>query len=278
MKKWILIGVAAMIVISAALLVLLISNLGPMIKKAVNTYGPTITKTDLSLEDVNISIFSAEAKLENLFLGNPKGFQSPHAVKVGSVFVDVNEKSILGDTIIIEKIEVIAPEIAYEKISGSDNFRTILNNINQTVKTEKSAGKTSDPQKDSAGKKMIIRNFILNQGKANLILTEPVGMTVAAALPDIHLKDIGQSSGGTSPAEAFNEIFTALYATISSTQVNALFEQGLKDLGVKKVDEMEQQASREIEKATKDLPAPVGQEANKVMQDAAGKLKGMFGN
>ena len=75
---------------------MLATNLGPMIKTAVNKYGPEITQTDVRLGAVDISIFSAEAKLKDFLLGNPKGFASPHAMKVGAINLNVDEKSITG--------------------------------------------------------------------------------------------------------------------------------------------------------------------------------------
>ncbi|MBW2359092.1 MAG: hypothetical protein JRF21_10575 [Deltaproteobacteria bacterium] len=65
MKKWILIGSGAVVVIIIVLLVVGVSNLGPIIKNAVNTHGPKMTKTEVRLGDVGISIFSAEAKLKD---------------------------------------------------------------------------------------------------------------------------------------------------------------------------------------------------------------------
>jgi hypothetical protein len=69
MKKWILIGAGAVVVIVVVILVLAVSNLGPIIKSAVNTYGPNITKTDVRLGDVDVSIFSGQAQLKDFFLG-----------------------------------------------------------------------------------------------------------------------------------------------------------------------------------------------------------------
>ena len=129
MKKWILIGSAAIIVIVFVVVFVGLSNLGPIMKKAVNTYGPKITKTELHVADVGVSILSAEAKVKAFFLGNPKGFKSPSAMKVGSVFVNVDEKSLTGETIIIERVEVKEPEINYEKKGKTDNFNAILNNV-----------------------------------------------------------------------------------------------------------------------------------------------------
>ncbi len=137
MKKWILIGGGVLVAVVIILLVVGVSNLGPIIKKAVNTYGPEITKTQVELGDVDVSLLSTEAKLKDFILGNPEGFKSPQVMSVKSIHLNVDEKSLTKDTIIIEKIEVVAPEITYEKIGGTDNFQTIMNNIKKSIGAEK---------------------------------------------------------------------------------------------------------------------------------------------
>jgi hypothetical protein len=91
MKKWRIIAVT-LIAIVIALVAAGLSKLGPTIKTAVNTYGPKITKTEVHIDEVSISIFSGQAKLKNFFFGNTAGFKSPYAMKVGSIYIDVNEK------------------------------------------------------------------------------------------------------------------------------------------------------------------------------------------
>jgi len=59
MKKWIYIGIGAIVVV-VAIIIFGLSNLGPIIKRAVNSYGPEITKTELHVDDVGVSIFSGE--------------------------------------------------------------------------------------------------------------------------------------------------------------------------------------------------------------------------
>ena len=77
MAKWILICSSLIIIVIAVILFLGLSNLGPIITNAVNTYGPDITKTEVRLQGADISIFSAEVGLRDFYLGNPKGFKSP---------------------------------------------------------------------------------------------------------------------------------------------------------------------------------------------------------
>jgi len=110
MKKWIYIGIGTIVVV-VAIIIFGLSNLGPVIKQAVNSYGPNITKTELHVDDVGVSIFSAQAKIKQFFLGNPAGFKTPSAMKVRSILVNVDEKSLTSSTIVIDRIEVINPDI-----------------------------------------------------------------------------------------------------------------------------------------------------------------------
>lgn len=268
MKKWILIGGGAFVVIVVIVVVVGVSNLGPIIKNAVNTFGPEITKTEVRLGDVEISLFSAEAKLKDFFLGNPEGFKSPQALSVRSIHVNVDEKSLTKDTIIIDRIEVVAPEITYEKVRGTDNFKAIQNNVNKVVSANKTAKKSGAQGKEDGGKKIIIRNFIVKDGKVNLTMSALGGKTIAANLPDIHLKDVGQKEGGVSPADAFKEIFDTLYAKINSPAVTDIFSKGLKTLtgGTKAV----------TEGVTKQL-GTAGEGVKGGVKSATDKLKGIFG-
>ena len=252
MKKWLYV-VGGLLVIVVAVLIYGLSNLGPIIKKAVNTYGPKITKTEVRLEDVGISLLSGEAKLKNLYLGNPKGFKSPQAMRVKAIYVDVDERSITGDTIIIDKVEVVGPEITYEKTGRTDNFKTILNNVKSSARASKSSKKQS--AKEGEGKKLLIRNFIIKDGKVDLDMSMYGGssLSASASLPDIHLKDVGKKNGGASPEEVVNIVFAELYKRITSPavtaemnkQAQALASQTLKGGKVDKKD-MEKAASDKV--------------------------------
>ncbi len=65
MKKLILLGCALVLVV-AAIVYYGLSNLGPIIRQAVNTYGPVITQTEVKLGDAGVSLFSGEVKLKGL--------------------------------------------------------------------------------------------------------------------------------------------------------------------------------------------------------------------
>lgn len=266
MKKWILIGAGTVVVIIIIVLVVAVSNLGPIIKNAVNTYGPKMTKTEVRLEDVDISIFSGEAKLADFYLGNPKGFKSPQAMSVASVHVDVDEKSLTGETIIIDKIEVVGPDITYEKARGTDNFQTILNNVRKSVDTGKPS--TKEPEKQGEGKKLLIKNLIVKEGKVNLAVSMVGGKTISASLPDIHLKDLGKEKGGASPEEVFEKVFAALHKQITSPAVTNILNKELKALGTS-LEGVSTEAKKQLE--------TLGTGDKKGMEAVTDKVKGLFG-
>lgn len=232
MKKVILIGVALVVVV-ILVLVLGVSKVGPMIKYAVNTYGPTITNTELSVGDVKVSLFSGTAELKDFYLGNPPGYKSPDALKVGAVLVDVDEGSLATDTIVIERIEVLKPEITYERTKHKDNFKAILDGMKGAEPASKGQG--TQPKGTGPGKKLLIRDFVVKEGKVNVMISAGGGKSLSTELPDIHLTNLGGEKEGAAPAEVAREILKALYGKITSSAVMNTLNQGLKELGMEAI-------------------------------------------
>ena len=268
MKKWVLIGVGIIVIVIAAILILGISNLGPIMTKAVNTYGPEITKTEVRLRGADISIFSAEASLRGFYLGNPKGFESPKAMSVGSIRINVDESTLTKDTIIIDTIQVLAPEIVYERIGNTDNFKAILNNVKKSAKiADQPAGEK--PEKQGDGKKLLIRNLIVQDGMVNLsVAALGEEESVNAALPDIYMTDLGKDKGGASPEEIFEEVLALLYEQITSSAVTDILNKELEDYGLS-LETLEEDAEKELEA----LKEEKEEELKDVVKD---KLKSLF--
>jgi uncharacterized protein involved in outer membrane biogenesis len=257
MMKQLWFFVATVAVLAFVVVFFGLSNLGPLIKKAVNTQGPKITGTELSLRDVDVSLLSGQVTLQKFLLGNPKGFNSPHAVAVKSIYVDVDEQSLTGETIIIERIEVVGPDIYYEKVAGSDNFKALQRSIS------KSAGGGSSAESAASGKsskKLLIRDLVIRGGQVHLAVKGLAGQDISATLPDIQMKNIGQKKAGVSPAEAAREIFAVLYGKLSSPEVRGELFKGLQDLqggaeqlGQKAVEQAGEKAAGEVEAAKEKL-------------------------
>src|SRR6056297_65000 len=270
MKK-LLIAVGVLIVVLIIIIAVTVSNLGPMVKTAVNKYGPEITQTDVKLSDVDVSLFAGEATLADFLLGNPEGFNTPQAITVKKVHVNIDEKSILKDTIIIDKIEVMSPHINYEIKGKTDNFRALLDNIKQSTGAKEAPPEKKQPAPDEGEKpkkNILIKEFILKDGTVDLATTMLKDQKVSASLPDLHLTDIGGKDGAP-PAEAFQAIFDKIYAQIQSSQVRDALNEQLKELGPE-FAKLQIDAEGSLDKAM--------EKGKKGLESIKDKVKGFFGN
>ncbi len=228
MKKW-LIGSLCIVLFVVIVLLVAIFNLGTIVKTAVNTYGPEITKTQMRVDKVDVSVFQAQAGLKNFVLGNPDGFSSPHAINVGSIIVDVDETTLTKDTIIIDRIEVIAPEITYELKGTKDNFRTIIDNMKKPEQSEKKGGEKKAEKKD--GKKVIIRDLILKGIKIKTSADIAGGDIGTTTISEIHLKNIGEEQNGVDMAQAILIVLNELYSQAISPDTLDILKKGIEGIG-----------------------------------------------
>ena len=255
MKKWALIATCLIFCIIILLVFAGLWNLGPLIKKAVNTYGPGITGTQVHVESVRTSLFTGEARLTNFTLGNPAGFKSPHALKVASLYCALNEESLAGNTIVINKIELIHPEINYEKVNRTDNFKQLLKNIKGSAGNQ--ASSSDQEVKAEGSRRLIIKNVIIRDAELTIAISSLVSQSLSARLGDIHLKDIGEKEGGLPPSEAFNIILSALYGGITSSALTNILSNELKATGTT-LEELGRSTTRDLKDASNSLKKLLG--------------------
>jgi uncharacterized protein involved in outer membrane biogenesis len=262
-KLWIVLGIVVVLVVG--IVIFGISNLGPIIKQAVNTQGPEITGTNLRLGDVDVALFSGQARLQDFLLGNPRGYDGPNAMTVRSIRVDVDEKSLLEDTVVIDLIEVVKPEIFFERKAQTDNFQTILNQVKRAA----SSGQNKGEDGGGPGKKMVIREFLVREGQVNLAVSGLKDHQVKAALPEIRLQNIGGEKQGVVPAEAARLMVAALYEKLASSQVREELNRQLQELGG--------EARQAGEQAVEGMKESAQEKAAEEVESAQEKIKGILG-
>jgi len=218
-------------VLLLALIVLLVAglfNLGPIITTAINMYGPRLTKTEVHVSNVDISLLSGTATLSDFILGSPKGFTSPETMKVRSIYVDLDERSLLGDTVVIDKIEIFHPEIFYEKKGGTDNLKALMDGM-------KSGQKKSEPSSSgkAPGKKLLIKDLILREGTLNVVVSGSGGKNVRVKLAELHLRNVREETAGGVTAEVFAAVLDGIYKQVASPGLTGALDRDLKTIGAK---------------------------------------------
>src|ERR1035438_6091226 len=96
MKKVIIrIGIALVIVLIVTVVIIGLS-LDGIVKRGVETVGPRLTKVDIKLDKVSLSILSGSGQIGGLTVGNPEGFKTPQAISVGSASLALQPGSLLS--------------------------------------------------------------------------------------------------------------------------------------------------------------------------------------
>ncbi|MGH7254857.1 MAG: hypothetical protein ACREI3_03680 [Nitrospirales bacterium] len=208
---------AALILLLALALVLGIAGavLNSVVKAGVETYGPKITGTTVTLAAADISVLSGEGRLHGLIVGNPPGFNTDRVLALGTVRVRVDLPSVWSDTVIIEEIVLEKPEITFEGSLGGSNISQIRRNVDAFSAAQ---AKPTPAGQDlpASERKVKIKYFRVHDGTIKLSATALQGQGVTVPLPDIQLKNLGEQSGGATMREVSARVFAALHVGIVS--------------------------------------------------------------
>jgi len=219
MKKILIALVAVVLLLVIGGVVTLTLTLGSIVKKGVETVGPQITKTEMKLDSANISVFSGSGALKGFFLGNPDGYKTPSAVKVGEVAVGVSPRSVFSDKVRVTHVRVQGPEITFEGTLGTaNNLSKILDNVNEVA----SGGKGAAPAEQSgASRKLQVDDFLISGAKVHVSMTILAGQSMTVPLPEIHFTNLGTGPEGITAAELTQRILNEVtVATLKAVQQN----------------------------------------------------------
>ena len=80
----------AVIAVIGAAAFWLSGNLDGLIRNAIADYGSAMTQAKVSVDAVKIAPVDGKGTLADIFIGNPAGFRTAHAMKVGRIDVDID--------------------------------------------------------------------------------------------------------------------------------------------------------------------------------------------
>jgi uncharacterized protein involved in outer membrane biogenesis len=161
----------------------------------------------VKLDSASLSILSGHGELKGFLVGNPEGFNSPSAVRAGSVAVGVQPGSVFSDKVVVRSVKVVAPEITFEGTLAGNNLSKILANIRGAEEKDKQA---TTKQEQSSSKKLQVDDFLVTGGKIRLTTSLLGGQSATLTLPEIHLTNLGQGKDGITAAELSERVFRVI--------------------------------------------------------------------
>lgn len=228
MKKYVVRILIVAVVCLIAVVVVLMLSLGSLVKKGVETVGPQITRTDMKLDGAAISIFSGSGTLKGFLLGNPEGYKTASAIKVGEVSLGVKPGSVLSDKIHVTHVRVKAPEITFEGTLGKqNNLSQILENVEAVSAGVDQGKQPADQKKDKgAATKLQVDDFLIESARVNASLTILGGKSLTVSIPEIHFTDLGTGPEGITAAELTKKVLNQV--TVETLKA---VEKAASDLG-----------------------------------------------
>lgn len=194
---------AALVAVVVIAAVVVLGQLGRLIERGVETHGPGLTGTEVSLGGASVSIFSGEGELTDLRIGNPEGYSDDRAFDLGRIRVAIDPKSVTSDVIRIRQVVVDGPRLLAEfDASGRNNLKTILNHVRAAAGGGTS---TSKPASGGGGQKMIIEEFRFENAEAR-VLAPALKLDKTLEIPPVVLKNLGARQGGAAAADIASQV------------------------------------------------------------------------
>jgi hypothetical protein len=192
----------------------LYSSMDSLVATAIRSYGPDITGVSVKVGGVKIRPTDGAATVRDLQLGNPAGFKTERALFVGAISMKLNVASLTKDLILVQEITIEEPEVTYEYASGGSNLDVIQRHVEAYI-----AAKTDpkDAAKPESKKKIIIEHLYIKGARAKVSAEVLQGKTMTLPMADMHLTDIGKKANGVSPAEATQQVVSAITKNASKT-------------------------------------------------------------
>ena len=257
--------------------------IGPVVKGVANSVGPDYTGTKVHLGDFALNPYTGYFRIGDVQVENPEGYSEKDAFSLGSLTVELDPLSLLGNVIHIRSIQLKDVFVSYiDDEQGTNNVDRIV------AKSEGKREEIRDKSEDEEGKseeirekreevveieqeKKVIIDFIEIDGvKAQygvMPLTLPIKLT---------LRDIGKTGGGIALVDAGKEIYAKVLQGCGAVgdQLMKLGSMGL-DLGSEGVDELKAglEEIKNIEIDTDSL-----KDAGKALEDVGKDVRDNFIN
>lgn len=186
-------------------------NFERLLRGAIATHGSAMAGAPVSVQRIEIDPGSGQGALHGLLIGNPSGFQTPHALRVERVAIDIDLSTVTQEVVHIRRIEVIAPDVIYEKGESLTNFEALQRHINTAL------GPRSTPAAGEKEKRFTVGEFTVQGAQAQASAAFMQGRTVSVKLPDIVLRDIGKAQGGVTAAQLGQTLAQAMQQKLAAS-------------------------------------------------------------
>jgi hypothetical protein len=291
MKKLLLFGLAGLLIILVAGVLIALSSINAIAKKAIQSGGGYALGTQVKVDSVSVGLLSGKFSLAGLEVANPTGaatFRSPHFLSLGHGAVAVSAGSLRQPVVELPSLTLDTLSINLEKSGEVTNYKAILDNLAKV-----SGGSEKPAAGAGSEKKFVIRDLDLRNINVSVDLIGGPGAVsnltrVNVPIDRIQLTDVGKTGTGikgtgVTLGELSAIIVKAILAAAADKGGDIIPGDVLGDLKGKlallqgvNLDELKVKVTADVQKKADELKEKALNEGKKKLDEAAEKIKGLL--
>ncbi len=241
MKRVLVVGGAAILVVAAASFWFLSSRLDGLVASLIETHGSRVLGTAVRVGSVSISLEEGRGTIRSLRVANPEGYADGNAFELGEITLGIELATLGATPIVVDQLRVAAPTVNFEVNElGRSNFDVLKGNASAA-----SAAPAEPAPEGAEPTRIRVRRFEFEKGHVNADVSRVSSeeKPLAVDMPAVRLNDVGGARGGT-PGEIGKTVMVAFTGAV-----------------VREVAAV--QAQREVEKR---VGGEVGKEAGRLLK------------
>ena len=206
MRPLILIAILAVVAIAVGVALRYgARELDSVVASTIERYGSALTGTDVTVKGVDLALTAGRADLAGLTVGNPRGYETDYAVRIGSASVALDIGSLAGEVPVIDELILDGALINAEQREAASNLTDI----------QKHATASSGEPPAGEPERIVVERFRVRNASV-LVTSEHLSNPEELPLRDIVVENIGSATGGATYSEAAEAMLMPVLAAARS--------------------------------------------------------------
>ena len=214
---------AGFAVVFLSLLLVITLSLDSMVKSGIERNGSDLLQTRVTVDNVNISLFSGSGTINGFAVQNPENYSDESALYIEEASIKIDITSLLSDRIIVNEVKLNNPEVFFEQKGFGINLKTLSDNM----------GTDSQETPEDSETNLIIDHLKIIEGKVIVNSTLNRDQTTEVSLTDLTINDIGRDGNNTvkqSVKEILRPLFQKAIEDALKSGVTEQIEDKVRDL------------------------------------------------
>lgn len=246
MRPAILVGVLVLIGLATAVALRYgTGRLDGAVAAAIERHGSALTGTSVDVDGVDLGLSAGRVDLAGLTVGNPRGYDTDYAVRIGSATVELDIGSLAGAVPVIEELVLDGALINAEQRAAASNLTDIQ---------QHATASSGEPAAGEPGR-IVVQRFRLRNARV-LLTSEHLATAEELPLRDVVVENIGSESGGATYSEAAEAMLLPVLAAARSAAAERLrvaAVDAVSDAAREELDEDAQRLRQEADEARRDV-------------------------